>query len=315
MIKKLFWLLALIGILILFSLWVPPLKNYSGQSQLILWQIRLPRILLAILVGASLTLAGSVYQTIFKNPLSEPYLLGVSAGAALGAAFAMITGFNFEFLIFSGVSLAAFLGSLAAIILVYSVNFWSHPVKTERLILVGVGVSAVLTAFLAFLIFISSELRAIYFWLLGSLVNASWTNVAFILCYFIFVFGVIFFASKQLDILRLNDDEAYSLGVNVFQIRLILIFLVTMLVASCVSLTGIIGFIGLLGPHIAKLIFGSKHSRLIPGAILIGAIFLLGADTLSRTLFYPTELPLGIITALIGGPYFLFLLIRRSFKS
>lgn len=304
MAKKFIFLFIFLVVVVALALFWPVIDWQSANGSFIFWQIRLPRIILAVLVGASLTLAGLIYQTIFKNPLAEPYLLGVSSGAALGAATAIILGLAASFW--------AFVGGILAVFVVFFTAWKARLFKIEKLILLGVGISALFTAFLTLTIILSDQLRAIYFWLLGSLVNASWEIVGLVSICFLLVFILTLFCSKQLDILRLNEEEAYSLGVNVFWTRVFLLFLATALTAVSVSFTGIVGFVGLLGPHLARLIFGHRHQGLILGGIFTGAVFLLLADFLARILLYPTEIPLGVVTAVIGAPYFIILLLKSE---
>lgn len=281
----------------------------ASVEQVILWQVRLPRVLLAALVGAALSLSGTTFQAVLRNPLADPYLLGVSGGAALGAVAALSSGVNSALL----VPAAAFCGALLALFLVYLVAR-AHSCSSHTLILSGVMIGSLAAALLLFLLWRApvAATRQAVFWLAGNLsladpgwlaASAGWIAPAFVLLWLL---------ASRLDLLTQGEDTARDLGLNVAATRLILFVLAGALTACAVALAGLIGFVGLVVPHICRMLAGPGHRRLLPLAALFGASFLIVADALARSIYAPAEIPVGVITALLGAPFFLFLLRRQG---
>lgn len=278
-------------------------------EQTILWQIRLPRALLAGLVGAALSLSGVTFQAVLRNPLADPYLLGVSGGAALGAVIALTFGFPSAYVL----PLAAFLGALAALALVYLVAR-AHTCSSSTLILAGVMVGSLAAALLLFLLWRapSDASRQAVFWLAGnlSLADPHWLSWswAWVGCGFL----LLWVQAPQLDLLTQGDEAAEDLGLNVGRTRLIMFALAGALTACAVALAGLVGFVGLVIPHICRLLWGPRHRLLIPLSALFGGSFLMIADALARSVYAPAEIPVGVITALLGAPFFLYLLRHKG---
>ena len=279
------------------------------RADFIIWEIRLPRIVLTLLVGAMLALSGLIFQGILRNALADPFIMGVSGGGAIGAAVAFTLGWV------TGLPLAAFAGALLATAIVYSVSTVDGRRSPETLILAGVAVGSLAAALLALIILVSGKLQPIYFWILGSFSAVSWREVIVIAPYAILGCFLSFFFIKDLNALLLGDEIAASLGIVVGRSRTILLVIGSLLAAAAVALVGVIGFVGLLVPHILRLIFGTNHRRLVPLSIISGALLLVVADLIARTVMVPTEIPIGIITALLGAPFFIYLLRRKRRKD
>jgi iron complex transport system permease protein len=284
----------------------------TGIDTIVL-DIRLPRVLEAGVVGAALALAGATYQGLFRNPLADPYLIGVAQGAALGAALAFLTPLSILFPGAVAIPLFAFLGAMGAVAVVYAVARVGRTLPLTTLILAGVAVGVFLASVTAFvMLFSGSDLRYILFWLMGSFSLANWGEVRVILPYMLIGAAVILVFSRSLNVMQLDDEQAQQLGVEVERVKLILITAATLITAAAVSLAGTIGFVGIIVPHMARLVWGPDHRFLLPLAVLAGALFLILADALARTAFSPRELPVGIVTAFAGVPLFLYLLRRRK---
>ncbi|MFH1386463.1 MAG: iron ABC transporter permease [bacterium] len=277
----------------------------------IFWQIRLPRVILSALVGLLLALSGVILQGVLRNPLADPYILGISAGGAVGAAISIVIGAQFVVLGMSSVPAMAFVFSLMAVYVVYKLSQVAGKTSPETLILAGVALSAFCSAILALIIILTGNLQAIYFWLLGSLSSATWSNVITVTPYAIAGFGVAYFFSKELNALLLGEEMAQTLGVDVEKVRLTLVIVSSLMTAAAVSVSGLIGFVGLIVPHFIRLLIGPNHRYLVPVAALSGMLLLVIADTISRTILAPTEIPIGIVMALMGAPFFLYLLRRQ----
>ncbi|MFP3880288.1 MAG: FecCD family ABC transporter permease [Dehalococcoidia bacterium] len=278
----------------------------------IILDIRLPRILLAGLVGAALAVAGATYQGLFRNPLADPYLLGVASGAGLGATAAMLIPFTLTWMTFGAVPLFAFIGGIGAVAVVYLLARVGKTLPATTLILAGVALSALLASTNSYLMTVSGEeLRGIVFWLLGGLYLTSWSEVWIVLPSVVAGLIVIWIHARPLNVMQLDEDQAQQLGVNVERVKLILLAAATLITSSAICFTGLIGFVGILIPHAVRLIWGPDYRFLLPLSTLVGAIFLILADTLARTIIPPTEVPVGIITALCGAPFFLYLLRKR----
>jgi len=279
----------------------------------IILDIRLPRILLAGLVGAALAVAGATYQGLFRNPLADPYLLGVASGAGLGAAIAMLIPFTLAWIAFGAVPLFAFIGAIGAVAVVYSLARVRKTLPATTLILAGVAINALLASITSYLQTISGEeLRGIVFWLLGGLSMTKWSEVWIVLPCVLAGLVVIWIHARPLNVMQLDEEQAQQLGINVERVKLILLAAATLITSSAICFTGLIGFVGILIPHAVRLVWGPDYRFLLPLSTLVGAIFLILADTLARTIMPPTEIPVGIITAICGAPFFLYLLRKRK---
>lgn len=278
------------------------------QADIVLWHLRLPRLFAAIVVGASLAVAGSTYQAMFRNPLVSPDILGVSAGAGLGAVLAIYLGLPLV-----GVQLLAFVGGLLAVALVYFIslsNRHSDPVLV--LVLAGVAIGSLLAAGISLLKILAdpySQLATMTFWLLGGLNSVTQQEILWALGFILFGLVPLILLRWRINLLSLADMEAQALGLNTSFLRLLLIVCATLMTAAAVSFAGIIAWVGLVIPHIARILVGPEFSRLMPTSLLIGAIFLVVTDTIARNVA-TIELPLGVLTSLIGAPFFLFLLLK-----
>ncbi len=307
-----FLLIAIVLSLLLGSVFISPSDLWGSE---ILWQIRLPRVVLAALIGILLSISGVILQGILRNPLADPYILGISAGGAVGAAVSIALGAQFVILGMSSVPATAFIFALIAVVIVYKLSQIAGRTATETLILAGVAFSAFASAILSLIIIITGNLQNIYFWLLGSLSSASWGNVLTVIPYMLIGAGVAYFFSKELNALLLGEEMAVTMGVDVESTRLILIGLASLMTAAAVSVSGLIGFVGLIIPHWIRLLIGPNHKMLIPFSALSGALLMVVADTISRTILSPMEIPIGIIMALVGAPFFLYLLRRRRVEG
>ncbi len=280
----------------------------------VILEIRLPRVILAALVGAALAPAGAVYQGLFRNPLADPYLIGVSSGAGLGATIAIVFGVQLRWEGLGAVSLFAFGGALAATVLVYALSRMGGRVSVATLLLAGVALGAFLTSFTTFLMFQAPDaFRAVHVvgWLMGSFALASWARVT-LLTPFVLVGGLwLWTYAHRLNVLQLDEDQARQLGIPLNRTRLVLIVLVSLVMAAAVSVSGVIGFVGLIVPHAVRLVWGPDHRFLLPMSAVGGALFMILADALARTLLSPAELPVGVVTAFCGAPFFLYLLRQR----
>ena len=307
-----FLLIAMGLSLFLGSAFISPGELFKSE---ILWQIRLPRVILAALVGLLLSISGVILQGILRNPLADPYILGISAGGAVGAAISIALGTSFVVTWLASIPATAFVFALIAVFIVYKLAQVAGRTAPETLILAGVALSAFCAAILALIIIISGSLQSIYFWLLGSLSSASWSNVLSVIPYGIIGAGVAYFFSKELNALLLGEEMAITLGVDVENTRLILIGAASLMTAAAVSVSGLIGFVGLIVPHWIRLIIGPNHRLLIPMSALTGMLLMVVADTIARTVLSPMEIPIGIMMALVGAPFFLYLLRRRRLEG
>ncbi len=291
---------------------LPPATAQAEKLRVILFTLRLPRTLLMALTGAALAGSGAAYQGLFRNPLADPYLIGAASGAGLGAVFSLSSNWPSSLLGFLAVPLTAFIGALVTVFTVYSLSRVGNTLPVTNLILAGVAVSSFATALTSFLMInASGELRRSLVWLLGGSNLAGWKPVIGQLPYVLIGLAALVAMSYRLNVLQLGDEQAQQLGINVSRSRTIIILAATLATASAVAFTGIIGFVGLVVPHIMRRLWGGDVRRLMPLSILGGASFLLLADILARTLMAPQELPVGIITALAGAPFFL-LILRQS---
>ena len=286
--------------------------SVPSENELILFSVRLPRIIFAGIVGASLSLGGVVFQALLRNPLADPYVLGISGGSALGAIIGIVLGAGSFYL---GVPFLAFCGALTTVFLVFIVAGGSRGLLLDNsLLLAGVVVNAFFSAAILFALSIvnSMELHSISFWLMGDLSSAASKEIAVsALCLFA-GFVLLYAQARKLNLMVQGEETALQLGVNVQGTKYILLIVTSLITAVAVSLAGIIGFVGIMVPHMMRLVFGSDHRLLLPAAALFGASFLVVADTVARILLAPAELPVGVITALCGAPYFIFLMRRKG---
>ena len=286
--------------------------NWSDAVEAIIWQIRLPRVILAGAVGTALAVAGATYQGLFRNPLADPYLIGVAQGAALGAAIGFILPVTFHVTAFSIIPVFAALGAILTVLVVYSIAKVGSSIPVTTLILGGVAVGSLLMALVNFIITISGDkIHGIVFWMMGSFSSTQWSDVEIAVPVILLGSGFIFLFARSLNIIQLGEDQAKQLGVNIEKLKLILLAASTIITAAAVSFVGIIGFVGIIIPHAVRLIWGADYRFLLPFSALIGAIFLIAADIVSRTIG-PAEIPIGIITALCGAPFFMYLLRKRT---
>jgi iron complex transport system permease protein len=286
--------------------------SLSSDEELIIFSVRLPRILFAGIVGASLSLGGVVFQAILRNPLADPYILGISGGSALGAIIGILVGASSFYL---GVPLLAFVGALATVFLVFIVAGGTRgPLMDNSLLLSGVVVNAFFSAAILFFLSVvnSMELRSITFWLMGDLSRASGKEIYIAAFCLLAGFVLLYAEARKLNLFVQGEQTALHLGVNVERAKQWLLVVTSLIISVAVSLAGIIGFVGIMVPHLMRLVFGSDHRLLLPVSALFGASFLIVADTIARTIFAPAELPVGVITALCGAPYFIFLLKRSA---
>ncbi len=293
------------------DLWATP----DARTLAVLWSIRLPRVVLSLFVGVGLAVAGVVMQALFRNPLASPQIIGVSNGAALGASAAIVSGGAVgELGAVVLVPLCAFVGGLAAAVLVLRLGRSAHGDGTAGLLLAGVATNAIAGAAMGLLIYVAddAQLRSLTFWTLGSLAGARWSVVAIAGVASALVLGWSVGVASKLDLLQLGEDEAALLGVDVARLELWSIIICAAAVGALVSFTGVIGFVGLVVPHMARLAVGPVHRVLVPAAALLGGGTLLWADLACRTVVAPGELPIGILTTLLAAPFFLWLLRRAG---
>jgi len=283
-------------------------SHLSALQSSIVWQIRAPRIALGLVAGAMLAVAGGTYQGVFRNPLADPYLLGVAAGAGLGATVAIV-GVGHGSATPTWTPLLAFAGAIAAVSITWSVGGRGRSSSTATLVLGGVAVSSLLTSAQTFVQQSSSgSIARVYIWLLGSLGSATWSSVTMILPYVVFCIVVCVACARALDVLSVGDLESRSLGLPVARLRIFLIAASSLGTAAVVSAVGLIGFVGIIVPHVIRLVAGTSYRRILPLCVVVGAAFLVVADTVARTVVSPSELPLGVVTALVGAPIFVLIL-------
>lgn len=281
-----------------------------GEATIIL-QIRLPRIILGMLVGAALSIAGTTMQGLFKNPMADPYIVGISSGAALGAISTIIFGLSI-FGMYT-IPLMAFIGAAAAIFLVYNIASVRGKLPVSTLLLAGIAVTLFLSAIISLMMYISGEkLHGIVFWLMGGLWGRNWNHVMMAFPFIFLGAIIIYIFARDLNVMLLGEEPAQHLGIEVETLKKIIILSTSLITAAAVSVSGIIGFVGLIIPHAMRILVGPDHRILLPSSALVGGIFLIWADTLARTIISPIELPVGIITALFGAPFFIYLLRTRK---
>jgi iron complex transport system permease protein len=287
----------------------------SPQNAQIFFEVRIPRVILAMLIGAALACSGAVFQVLLRNPLADPYILGISSGAGLGTILAVLAGLTWTAWGLSALSLFAFFGALGTTGLVWWIGQFTGRTSGTGLLLAGVVVNAFFSAFIMFLTSIarSDQIQTTVFWLMGYLKSYEQTKVLLVSGFFIAAaIAVLFRISPQLNILSLGPDQARSLGVLPERIFLIAFAAAALMTSVAVSLSGLVGFVGLIVPHTVRLLLGPDHRRLVPWCAIGGALFVAVADTVGRVVISQAQLPVGIITAMTGGPFFLVLLIRQS---
>jgi iron complex transport system permease protein len=289
-----------------------PFSEAATSQGTIIWQLRLPRILLALVVGIGLGTAGAGYQGLFRNPLADPFVIGASSGAALGATLVVILEWQRTIFGLGAVSVAALAGSLLAVAVVYAIAAVGRQVPALSLLLAGVAFSSFVGAVVSLLMFLNQEkLPTIFGWLLGSFAGRGWSTFQASAPMIAVGSGFLWLSARFLDALSLGEEAATSLGVRLARVRAFVILGASMATAASVAAGGIIGFVGLISPHLARLIVGARHSAVIPASGLIGALMMVVADDLARTVASPAELPVGVVTALMGSPFFIFLLKLR----
>ena len=281
----------------------------------IVWQIRAPRVVLAAIVGSTLSIAGASYQGVFRNPLVDPYLLGVAAGAGFGATIVItVNRSGTSSWIIDPLPLAAFVGGLTAVLVTYLVGTTGKGERSSTsLVLAGVAVTSLATAMQTFLLQRNSDVvRQVYSWILGRLSSATWSDVRLVLPYVVVSTIVLLLHRRLLDVLRVGDEEATALGVSVSRVRLVVVIAATLGTASVVAVSGLIGFVGIIVPHAVRLVVGASYRIVLPVSLLFGAAFLIIADIPGRVLDNPAETPIGVVTAFLGAPFFLLILRTRK---
>ena len=295
--------------------WLPGVHTDSGISDTlstIVLDIRLPRIIMAGLVGAALATAGATYQGLFRNPLADPYLIGVAQGAGLGAVVAFMLPFSVHAAGLSLVPPLAFGCGLVSAGILYALARVGKTLPMTAVILAGVALGAFLSAITSFLLVNSDNLHGVLLWLMGSFTMSNWDEVHVLFPYLLAGLVLIYLYSRPLNLMQLDEEQSQQLGVNVERVKLILLLTATLITAAAVSFAGSIGFVGLIIPHAVRLVWGGDYRFLLPLSTLAGAIFLILADTLARTVISPAELPVGVVTALCGAPFFLYLLWQKK---
>ena len=285
----------------------------GGTSAVILLQVRLPRILLAFMVGGALAAVGVSLQALLRNPLADPYVLGISSGAALGASAAMLLGIGATLLGLYALPLCAFAGGLLSILLVYRVAVTYGRLPVHTLLLAGVILNAIFSALIMFATSIMDPNRSygLMFWLMGTLNSPSYASLGALAVYLVLGTGILAAQSPALNLLTLGEESARSLGVEVEAMKKVVFVTAALLTGAVVSVSGLIGFVGMVVPHAVRMVVGADHRLLLPAAVLVGGTFLTVADTIARTALAPGEIPVGVVTALVGGPFFIYLLMCR----
>jgi len=294
--------------------WIP--VDWSKGEQTIIWDIRFPRVLLGAIVGAGLSVVGVAIQSLVRNSLADPYILGVSSGASVGATLVILFGAFSMFGQFA-LSLGAFAGALLSILLIFSLSRIGGQNSTVRLLMSGIAISAILSAVTSLIIFSAPNehgIRSVLFWMSGSLAGGKWEYLTIPTLVVLICLFVLMAQYRSLNAMLMGEESAGTLGVNTVQFRKQLLMITALLTGVIVAISGAIGFVGLMMPHIVRVVVGSDHRRVLPVSALFGAIFLIWADSIARLAFAPEELPIGIITALCGGPFFIWLMLRNSYS-
>jgi iron complex transport system permease protein len=288
--------------------------GWTASESSIILELRLPRTISGILVGAALSLAGAVLQALLRNPLADPFVLGISSGAAVGAVLAILVGLGSTFLGIYAVPGAAFGGALLTLLLVYFIARVEGRIPTQTMLLSGVIVSSFFSAIIMFLISVTSneQIHSVMFWLMGNLEYSASQSLGVIFLYFLVGSAVLFFLAKDLNILVLGEETASELGVEVERVKKIAFVFASLITGAVVSVSGLIGFVGLVVPHVVRMIWGPDHRFLLPASALMGAMLLVVADTIARTVLAPSEIPVGVVTAMGGAPFFVYLLRKKG---
>lgn len=285
----------------------------SERDRHIVLNLRLPRVLLGVIVGASLAVAGATMQGLFRNPMASPSVIGISAGAAFGASLALVLGVSWVSGAFA-IPAMAFLFAFITLFLVYAVSRDRRGyVPVETLLLAGIAIGALFNALVSALqYFAGDKLSGVVFWLMGGLNNATWDQILISVPAAILGCSIIMMLSRDLNAIMVGEEQAGNLGINVNQVRMILLLAASLVTAIAVSVAGTIGFVGLIIPHVLRILVGPDHRVLLPASIIGGALFMVATDTLARTIISPAELPVGIITSIMGAPFFIYLLMSRK---
>lgn len=287
----------------------------SGATADIVWFIRLPRLMLATAVGMGLSVCGVIMQAIVKNPLADPYILGISSGASLGATLAIMLGIG-TFLGSNSVGVMGFAGAFGVSLLVLLLSNIGGRANSVRLLLAGMALSSVCSAVSSFIVYFANDrdgMMSVTYWLMGSLAGAEWEQIAFLLPFIVICTLFFWSQSRTLNLMLLGDDVSITLGTDLHRWRLIYLLISSAMIGFIVYAAGMIGFVGLIIPHVVRMIFGTDHRRLLPVSALLGAILLVWADVLCRTLIPRTELPIGILTSMLGAPCFVYLMARKTY--
>ena len=291
-------------------------ENLEFPRHIILWQVRVPRILLAFMVGGSLAAVGASLQALLRNPLADPFVIGISSGAALGASVAILFGVGLSILTLLVLPFCAFLGALLSILVVYRIAVSYGSFSIHALLLGGVVLNAIFSALVLFLTTLADPYKAsgMYAWLMGSLTGPDFQTVLVLAGYLLLGIFVLVSQASALNLLTLGEEAARSLGVEVERVKRVVFTASALLTGAVVAFSGLIGFVGLIVPHAVRLVFGADHRLLLLASGILGGVFLMVADTVARTLLSPAEIPVGVVTALVGGPIFLYLLVQRRGK-
>lgn len=288
------------------------LFDVPKSHHVIIFNLRLPRILMALFAGAGLAIAGTVFQAVFSNPMADPYLLGVSSGAAFGATLATVLNIQVWILSFGTVSIFAFIGAMAVVLLIYRMTIVKGSLTISVLLLSGLAINYLLSALVTLIMtFNNDKLEAVYFWTQGSFRSSTWEKLAVVMIVVLICSIYIYRYRDELDMIMMGDEQAKSVGVDVQKLKKRMLMISSLAAAMIVSATGIIGFVGLITPHAMRMIAGPKHRRLLPLTWLSGGIFLIICDTIARTVLVNKELSIGIITSICGVPFFLWLLYKN----
>lgn len=288
------------------------ISDIGDVYETIVWEVRMPRVLLSALTGGALAIVGAAYQGIFLNSLADPHILGVSSGAALGATIAMLTGVSVSFLGLGTIGVFAFAGAMLTVLFVCAVANAGGAMSAVHMLLTGTAVSTMLSAVISLIMtFHHDQIAKVYLWTMGSFSAANWEKVGFLSVFVLFGAAVFVAGAGKLNIMLLGEEEANCLGVDTVRLRRVFILASSVLVAAAVSVSGIIGFVGLIVPHCVRILCGPDNRKVMPYGLLAGAVFLVICDTAARTLATPTEIPVGVITSLFGAPYFTVLLLKK----
>ncbi|MBQ4420745.1 MAG: iron ABC transporter permease [Bacteroidales bacterium] len=315
--KKTYFFIILTGIILVLCFFAcifgsVDISELTSADKYILYNIRLPRVLMCIVAGATLGVCGGAYQAVFKNPLSDPYILGVSSGASLGASFAIVLGLD---ALIIGVPLIAFVFALLTVALIMKLSRVGNRMHTTTLILAGISFNFLFSAIISLIMFIDREdMHKIYFWTMGSLSGIKYSDVIIVAFFTVFGYIMLRMLAKRMNALLLGDISAQSIGIDVEKTKKSILIVSTLMTSAVVSYCGVIGFVGLIVPHIIRLIVGGDNRKILPYSVFGGIIFMLLADILARTLASPNELPIGTITSIVGAPFFIYLLYNAKQK-